>query len=129
MRTFLPTFLVIAALAAAAAAPAPAGPAPKPRRLTDAQLLRYAASPFDKRKRMFTREIVGLHRGIPVVADYPCGDVCPAYTRRIVRYDLPLETCAARGGIVASERIVRGIGVATIQVCEPAVVARTAARP
>jgi len=107
----------------------PAEAASKPRRISDAQLIRYAATSFDKRKKMFTREVVGLHRNLLVVADYPCGDVCPTYTRRIIRYDVPLADCARKGGVVVSERIVRGIGLASIEVCKPAVLARAPAQP
>jgi len=126
MRAVLPASMIIAALAAAGAS---AAAAPKVRRISDAQLVRYAATPFDKRKMMFTREVVGLHRGILVVADYHCGDVCPAYTRRIIRYDVPLADCARRGGVVVSERIVRGIGTANIQVCKPPILAKAPPQP
>jgi hypothetical protein len=118
---------VILALAGSSAAPAEA--ASKPRRISDAQLVRYAATSFDKRKRMFSREVVGVHRGILVVADYHCGDVCPAYTRRVIRYDVPLADCARRGGVVVSERIVRGIGTANIQVCKPPILAKAGSQP
>jgi hypothetical protein len=128
MRTVLLCALVLAGLTAATGAPA-AARASKPHRLSDAQLVRYAASPFDKRKRMFSREVVGLHRGILVVADYPCGDVCPAYTRRIIRYDVPLADCARRGGVLVSERIVRGIGTANIQICKPPILAKGFPQP
>jgi len=121
--------LVSSMILALAGGGAPAEAASKPRRLSDAQLVRYAAAPFDKRQRMFTREVVGLHRGILVVADYHCGDVCPAYTRRVIRYDVPLADCARRGGVVVSERIVRGIGTANIQVCKPPILAKAPSQP
>jgi hypothetical protein len=117
--------MFIALALSAAFAPAPAATLHHVRRLSDADLVRFAASPFDARKMMFSHQLVGIHRGIRVVADYPCGDVCPHYTRRIIRYDVALADCARVGGIIRSEKIVRGIGVATIDVCKPAVLART----
>ncbi|MBV9929602.1 MAG: hypothetical protein JO013_01500 [Alphaproteobacteria bacterium] len=110
--------LAVAALAVAAAPP------PKARRISDAELVRYAASKFDARKWMFQREVVGLHRGTLVVADYHCGDVCPHYTRRIIHYDVTPADCARVGGVVASELVVRGIGVRKLEICKPAVLAK-----
>jgi hypothetical protein len=73
---------------------------------------------------MFRRIVLGRHHGVPVVADHPCGDVCPQYTRRIVHYDLPPERCAETGGVVVEELVPRGIAVRRMPYCEPAVLAR-----
>jgi hypothetical protein len=111
----------VAALVAIAPAHAPAA---HPRRLTDAALVRYAASRFDARKMMFRHEVVGLHRGTLVVADFPCGDVCPQYTRRIIHYQVDMSRCSAVGGIVVDELIPLGIAVRRKPYCEPAVLAK-----
>ena len=124
-------WLVAAALAPALlaglpAAPAP-GAAPKPaaklRNLTDADLVRYAAAPFDHRAMMFKHVVVGRHRGLIVVADHPCGDVCPQYTRRIVHYDVPPERCAKAGGVVVEEMVPVSIAVQRKPFCKPRVLA------
>ncbi|HLL30655.1 MAG TPA: hypothetical protein VK403_06645 [Allosphingosinicella sp.] len=110
-------------LAAATAALACAErPAPL-RPLTDAHLKAYAAAAFDKRAMMFKRVPLGRHRGLPVVAVHPCGDVCPAYTRRIVHYEIPLADCERRGGIVRDLLVPRGPSVARQPFCLPAVLA------
>jgi len=112
------------ALAAATAAPARADrPAPL-RRLSDSDLEAYASAKFDKRAMMFKRVALGRHRGLPVVAIHPCGDVCPVYTRRIVHYDIPVADCARRGGIVREELMPRGPAVARQPFCLPAILAR-----
>lgn len=77
---------------------------------------------------MFKRVALGRHRGLPVVAIHPCGDVCPVYTRRIVHYDVPIADCARRGGIVREELIPRGPAVARQPFCVPAILARPAGR-
>ena len=111
------------ALVAAAAPPAPAPH--HVRRLSDADLVRYAASKFDARQMMFRHETVGLYRGTLVVADFPCGDVCPTYTRRIIHFAVEPEACGRTpGGVVVEETVPRGIAVQRRPYCEPAVIAR-----
>jgi len=93
------------------------------RRLSDSDIAAYAAAPFDKRAMMFKRVALGRHRGVPVVAIHPCGDVCPVYTRRIVHYDVPVADCARRGGIVREELMPRGPAVARQPFCVPRILA------
>ncbi|MFL6843639.1 MAG: hypothetical protein ACJ8ER_02020 [Allosphingosinicella sp.] len=121
MRTLLLALLAFAVpLAASAAA---ARPTPE-RRLTDRDLRRYAAARFDKRALMFRRIVLGRHHGTLVVADHPCGDVCPQYTRRIVHYDVPPELCAGAGGIVEEVLVPSGIAVQRKRFCLPRVLAK-----
>lgn len=123
MRTErLPIWLALAAMAGGAAAAA-ATPA-KVRRIGDAELVRFAASKFNKAEMMSKRQVVGLHRGTLVVADYPCGDVCPTYTRRIVHYDVPVGDCARVRGAVAWETVPRGPAATRQAFCEPAILIR-----
>ncbi len=124
----LPAIAALALLALSAAGPAAAGqrPAQPLRRLTDNDLLRLAAAPFDKRAMMFRRVVLGRHRGHTVVAVHPCGDVCPQYTRRIIHYDVPPERCAQAGGVVVEELVPVAIAVQRKPYCKPAVLARPA---
>lgn len=110
-------------LAAATAATACGGQSPAQRKLSDSDIAAYAAAPFDKGAMMFKRVALGRHRGLPVVAIHPCGDVCPVYTRRIVHYDLPLADCVRRGGVVREQLMPRGPSVARVPFCLPAVLA------
>ena len=65
---------------------------------------------------------LGLHRGVPVILSYTCSDVCPDYTKRIVRYNLlPGEECAQAGGVSKDIVVPRGIGVGLRRYCIPAV--------
>ncbi|HEX8062888.1 MAG TPA: hypothetical protein VF535_06700 [Allosphingosinicella sp.] len=119
----IPALAIGLALAAATSAAA-CGDRPAPRRrLADSDLAAYASAPFDKRAMMFKRVALGRHRGLLVVAIHPCGDVCPAYTRRIVHYDIPLADCARRGGIVREKLMPRGPAVARQAFCVPPVLA------
>lgn len=92
----------------------------KPRQLSDADLIAYAARPFDKAAMMEQRLVVGLHHGVPVVAEFPCSDVCPDYTTRIIHYDLaPGPACAAAGGVVKSRRVPYSIAMIEKDFCVP----------
>jgi predicted esterase len=70
------------------------------RELSDAELREIASAPFDAAAVMNQSFAVGRHRGHPVRIDFPCGDVCPAYTTQVVRYDLAAETCPREGEVV-----------------------------
>ena len=124
----MPSRILLAAaglsLAAATAAAACGERPASQRRLSASEIAAYAAAPFDKRAMMFKRVALGRHRGLPVVAIHPCGDVCPVYTRRIVHYDVPVADCARRGGIVREELMPRGPAVARQPFCVPAILAR-----
>jgi hypothetical protein len=106
---------VLAALAAPALAATPT------RQLTDADLVAYAAKPFDRGAMMFKHVTLGMHHGALVVADFPCGDVCPNYTVRIIHYDTPPgPACARLGGVVVSRSVPVSIAVTSQSFCVPA---------
>lgn len=93
------------------------------RPLSNQDLLRYAATRFDPGRKMFTRDIVGVHQSRLVVAIFPCSDVCPTYTKRIIHYDVPLEDCDAAGGVLVPEHVPRGTGTRRTAFCTPAILA------
>jgi hypothetical protein len=104
------------------AAASTARSAQAPRALTDADLVAYAAKPYDKAAMMFHHVPLGLHHGALVVADFPCGDLCPDYTRRIIHYDLaPGPACAKAGGVVEMRGVPAGIAMTETAFCVPAV--------
>jgi hypothetical protein len=121
--------IVSAAFAGLMALSAAASPAARPPRLSDAALLRFARSRFDPYARADRVHVLGIHRGTLVVVDYPCGDVCPAYTNRIVHYDLPPEACAQAGGTIVNELVPRGPAVMPRPYCEPSVIVGVKPRP
>ncbi len=94
------------------------------RQLTDADLIAYAGKPFDKRAMMFHHIELGRHHGALVVADFPCGDVCPDYTVRIIHYDAPPgPACARIGGVTQTRAVPQSIAVIQKSFCVPAVLA------
>jgi hypothetical protein len=118
IRSALESVLLAAALAAPAFAAAPV------RELSDADLVAYAARPFDKGAMMFKRVALGMHHGALVVADFPCGDLCPNYTVRIIHYDAaPGPVCARAGGVVVTRSVPVSIAVTSQSFCVPAVLA------
>jgi hypothetical protein len=96
---------------------------PKADTLSDDALKQYAASRYDKAKMMGKREVIGTHRGGAVIADFPCADLCPDSTRRIIHYDLgPGDACKAIGG-VEELRTLPGVATSTKLFCVPAALA------
>jgi hypothetical protein len=110
-------------LALTCAAPTSRADPPLPQ-LSDADLVAYAAKPFDKAKLMFKQVRLGVNRGLVVLADFPCGDVCPDSTTRIIHYDLdPGPACEAAGGATATRAVPFAISVMEKQFCVPRVLA------
>ncbi|MFC5524590.1 hypothetical protein ACFPPA_02420 [Rhodanobacter ginsengisoli] len=71
-----------------------------PVQMDAAALRAYASKPWDKAALMNTTVELGRYRNVPVVAEFPCSDVCPQYTVRIIHYRLPADTrCASVGGV------------------------------
>jgi TonB family protein len=100
----------------------PSGPQ---KHITDSDLLAYVRSAFDRRSKMGKREVLGLHQNTLVVVDFPCSDLCPAYTTRIIHYDVPADPkiCARVGGVLRQEWVPKGIAVMPMPFCLPKSVA------
>ena len=89
------------------------------RELSDKELLRYAKSPFNKGEMMFKNIIIGKHNGIPVRVTFPCSDICPGNTMRVIRYDVDIPECENIGGLVKTIFIPRGIALMPEEFCFP----------
>ncbi|HEV2621099.1 MAG TPA: hypothetical protein VGU65_03285 [Frateuria sp.] len=98
--------------------------ASEPGLLDDAALAIYAARPFDKRAMMGQTVELGRNHGMSVVAEFPCADVCPQYTVRIIHYRLPAGAdCAGAGGILKSVLVPVAIAALPKDFCVPKVLA------
>jgi hypothetical protein len=98
-----------------------AAPAAAPRHLDDAALRAYAGRPWSKAALMNRTVELGRLRGVPVVAEFPCADVCPQYTVRIIHYRLPADTsCSAVGGVERTVLVPVAITVLSRTMCIPA---------
>ncbi len=74
--------------------------ATSPTEMDAASLRTYAGKPWDKAASMHTTAELGSYHGVPVMAEFPCSDVCPQYTVRIIHYRLPADaSCASVGGV------------------------------
>ncbi len=74
--------------------------AKSPSEMDAAALKTYAAKPWDKAALMHSTVELGSYKGVPVMAEFPCADVCPQYTVRIIHYRLPADaSCASVGGV------------------------------
>lgn len=90
--------------------------------LDDAALRAYAAKSFDKRALMGQTVELGRHHGVSVVAEFPCSDVCPQYTVRIIHYRLGEGAdCASVGGVEESVGVPVAIAVLPRTFCVPKV--------
>ena len=90
--------------------------------IDDAVLIAFVRRPFDPMSdRTSWPQTLGSHRGVPVIVSYTCSDVCPDYTKRIVRYNLPPdEECTRVGGIARNIVVPSGIGTGLRRYCIPA---------
>jgi hypothetical protein len=58
---------------------------------------------------MHKRVVICENGRTPIVATFPCGDICPDNTVRVIHYDLlPRQTCSGLGGVERKLRVVRG---------------------
>ena len=90
--------------------------------MTDKELLQYAHTSFDKEKMMFRDIVIGYHNKITVRVSFPCSDVCPEYTKRIIRYDVNLDQCENAGGIKRAIIVPKGIGAMAEDFCFPKII-------
>ncbi|WP_424682153.1 hypothetical protein [Frateuria sp. YIM B11624] len=119
MRPSIPAALALLCVLASAGC---ATRASEPGLLDDAALAAYAARPFDKQAMMGQTVELGRNHGMPVVAWFPCSDVCPQYTVRIIHYRLPEGAdCAAAGGVEESVGVPVAIAVLPRTFCVPKV--------
>ena len=93
--------------------------------IDDAAVLAFVKTPFDPkaggRWPQWPRTL-GMLRGVPVVISYACSDVCPDYTKRIVRYNVTAgPECDQIGGISKDIVVPRGIGAGPRRYCIPAI--------
>jgi len=91
--------------------------------LTDQELIDYFNSDFDKQKMMFKEIILGTYNNTPVKVSFPCSDVCPNYTIRIIRYDIELNKCDQANGVIKELNIPIGIAIQRQKFCLPKVIA------
>ena len=96
-----------------------------PRSLSDADLTAYARTPYDAREMQDKTVVLGVHRGFRVLVEFPCSDLCPNYTTRLIHYDLPADaTCTANGGAIVKLDTPLGTGSMPVPYCVPRVLAR-----
>jgi TonB family protein len=106
-------------------------PSAPQKHISDSELLAYVRSGFDRGAKTGKREILGLNGKAIVVVDFPCSDLCPDYTTRIIHYDVLADRkiCARVGGVIRQEWVPKGISAISMPFCLPeSVTAAEAAR-
>jgi hypothetical protein len=92
----------------------------EPGQLDAAALQAWARRPWNKAALMQVTVEVGRYRGMPVVAEHPCADVCPQYTVRIVHYRLPPDvSCVSVGGVEKEVLVPFALTMRSETVCVP----------
>ena len=91
--------------------------------LTDKDLLEYVTSDFNQEKMWGKNIKIGYHQGIEVRARFPCSDICPVYTTRIVYYNLSMESCESQDGIIKPVLVPFAISERLEDFCLPPVIA------
>jgi hypothetical protein len=87
--------------------------------LTDADLVARAGVVMSVKEAPADR-MLGLHKGTPVIVDVRCGDVCPQYTVRIIRYVVdPGPACSKLGGDTANIGVPMGLVTRPQSFCIP----------
>jgi len=120
MRYLKPTVLFTVLLAIALAT----GMARHPDSLSDDALVKYAERFHASRDWGAYPKSgpIGTHRGVRVVAEVRCSDVCPDYTRLVIHYDAkPGADCTAVGGSEVDVLMPFAIAVRNERFCVPRV--------
>ena len=91
---------------------------------TDQDILDYAAAEYDKEEMMFQTVELGRHNGALLIAEFPCSDLCPDYTTRVIRYEVENEECAAIGGVLHMIFIPAGVAMVETEYCVPRVLVK-----
>jgi hypothetical protein len=95
-----------------------------PDTATDESLITYAQNDFDRGEMMYKHVELGVHHGAPVVADFPCADVCPDKTTRIIHYKLDDgQSCSSVKGVERTISVPTGLGKSEEKFCVPKVLA------
>lgn len=89
--------------------------------LTDSDIALYQTENFNRATFQSKTIVLGFHHGLKVIAEHPCGDICPENTRRIVRYDVKKEDCVRLGGALGYRFVFHGDSVGILEFCVPPV--------
>jgi hypothetical protein len=87
--------------------------------LTDADLVARATAVMSVKEAPPDR-VLGMHKGVPVMVEVRCGDVCPQYTVRFIHYAIdPGAMCERLGGDTVGIVIPVSIAVMSKDFCIP----------
>lgn len=94
--------------------------ASSPDALSADQLVEKAKGVLANREGPPNGTVLGTFHGAPVVVMVKCGDVCPAYTVRVIHFVVPDgKNCAKLGGMDMSVMVPMGISIGPQAFCIP----------
>ena len=74
--------------------------------IAEDRLLAYATGPFDSMLFHERPFVLGTLGGVEVVVSSSCSDLCPAYTTRIIHFDVPEgRSCTDIGGVERAQQL------------------------
>ena len=88
--------------------------------ISDDEIRQAYSATYNKRWMMDKTVILGTRNGVKLIAEYPCSDLCPDSTTRIIHYDIePGPECTKIGGTSRMEAVPISVAVAVRPFCEP----------
>jgi hypothetical protein len=88
--------------------------------LTSDQLVAKATTVFATKDGTKDATVLGTYKGAPVSVSVKCGDICPAYTVRIIHFIVPDgKNCAKLDGQTMSVIVPHGIAAGPESFCIP----------
>jgi hypothetical protein len=119
MKRLVPLVVVVALVSG--------GMAQRPQNLSDVALNKFAMSFQDNRNWSTypkNGSTIGFYRDVRVIAEVRCSDVCPDYTRMVIRYAVdPGPKCAAIDGREVTVAMPISIAVQNETFCVPPILA------
>lgn len=92
------------------------------KELNSAQVLSLLEKEYDFETVSGTKVLAGQFNGAAVIVDFPCSDICPGNTYKIVRFDVEWYQCSDIGGKVEELMSPMGIAIGLKKYCVPEVI-------
>jgi len=92
------------------------------KELTDADLFALLTKEFDLNIVSGAKVIIGTYKGTELIADFPCSDVCPLNTVKIIRFNVKANECSSTEGKEEELLTPMSISMGTKLFCVPEII-------
>ena len=90
--------------------------------LTDEDMSALLTKKFDLYELSGSQVALGIYKGILVIAEFPCSDVCPMNTVKIIRYNIESSECHNTEGEVEELLTPISISEGLVPYCVPKII-------